>query len=298
MSSPFSPENEQLFKNWSNTKIENAFRTDIQSIDSLFVDIADPAQLTTTEIKSIHRNCSKNSFCLYRVDPVLHNNKNKIHLFMAQLGLQKLDTNICADADSLTSIKQTEQLGQHDYIPYSNKQLSWHTDGYYNPKNEQINSMLLHCVQPATEGGESLFMDHEIAYLLLRNKNPDYIKVLMEDDALTIPANILNGKTIREAQTGPVFSINQYGHLHMRFSARKRNISWKQNDLLLEAIDYLNSLLNRDSPYIIKHKLKPGEGIVCKNILHCRTSFVDSKETEKKRLLYRGRYYDCLPDVY
>jgi len=298
MSSPFSLENPKLFKNWSNSKIQNAFRTDLHSIDSLFIDLSDPAHLTPTEIQAIHQNCSKNSFCLYRVDPVLHNNKNNIHLFMAQLGLKKLDNNICADTDSLTSIKLTEQLGQHDYIPYSNKKLSWHTDGYYNPKSKQINSMLLHCVQSAAEGGESFFMDHEIAYLLLRNINPDYIKLLMEDDALTIPANILDGKTIREAQTGPVFSINQHGHLHMRFSARKRNIIWKQNYLLLEAIDYLNTLLNRDSPYIIKYKLKPGEGIICKNILHCRTSFVDSKETEKKRLLYRGRYYDSLPDAY
>ena len=138
-------------------------------------------------------------------------------------------------------------------------------------------------------------MDHEIAYLLLRDENPEYIKALMHDDALTIPDNILDGKVIRAAQSGPVFSINSQGQLHMRYSARKRNIEWKQKTPTLEAVAFLEGLMQSNSRYIIKHSLKAGEGIICRNVLHCRTAFVDSDNPEEKRLLFRGRYYDELP---
>lgn len=154
--------------------------------------------------------------------------------------------------------------------------------------------MLLHCKHPAETGGESLIMDHEIAYILLRDKNPDLINALMEEDAMTIPANILDGEIIRKAQTGPVFSISESGQLHMRYSARKRNIEWKQTEPILEAVDFLENLFKSDSPYILKHTLRSGEGLICRNILHRRTSFVDSEDTDKKRLLYRGRYFDSI----
>jgi len=218
-----------------------------------------------------------------------------IHDLARRLGLKRLDGNLCADVDKLTSITNTEHKEQHEYIPYSTKRLSWHTDGYYNPPDRTINSMLLHCFRNAKQGGESYFMDHEIMYLLLRDENPDYIRALNEKDVMTIPANILNGKIVREAQTGPVFSTDSQGQLHMRYTARKRNIEWKKNSLTLEAVDYLESLLNNESRYIIKHRLKPGEGIICRNILHCRSDFVDYEEADRKRLLFRGRYYDELP---
>ncbi len=142
-------------------------------------------------------------------------------------------------------------------------------------------------------------MDHEVAYILLRDENPDYIKALMQEDVLTIPANILDGKIIRAAQTGPVFSLNSQGQLHMRYSARKRNIEWKKDTPTLEAVAFIEKLFEdgpiSNSKYIIKHKLKAGEGIICRNVLHCRTAYVDFDNPEKKRLLFRGRFHDELP---
>ena len=81
----------------------------------------------------------------------------------------------------------------------------------------------MHCAQPAAEGGENLLLDHEIAYIQLRDKNPAYIKALMKNNAMTIPPNIENGIEIRGEQTGPVFAVDEGGYLHMRFSARTRN---------------------------------------------------------------------------
>jgi hypothetical protein len=302
ISLPFDLNNTNAYEQWRERKLESA-QTYIKKTPPHFLPIFKNGQAPTKdELNEILRQCAINSFCLYRIKDTTENKgetdnstkKANILELAKQLGVSRLDSNICADQDSLTSITQTSHEGQHDYIPYSNKRLSWHTDGYYNPPARRINTMLLHCAQPAKEGGESLFMDHEIAYILLRDENPDYIEALMQPNAMTIPANILDGKVIREAQTGPVFLLNSQGQLHMRYSARKRNIEWQQNSPTLEALEFLDSLLNSDSDYIIKHTLNAGEGIICRNILHCRTAFDDYEEAQKKRLLFRGRYYDEL----
>lgn len=64
---------------------------------------------------------------------------------------------------------------------------------------------------------------------------------------------------------------------------------------ILEAIEFLEKLLESSSPHIGKFILKSGEGLICRNILHRRDAFKDYYDTDKKRLLYRGRYYDTLP---
>ena len=148
----------------------------------------------------------------------------------------------------------------------------------------------MHCVQPAAQGGENLLLDNEIAYMQLRDENPAYIKALMRDTAMTIPPNIVNDVEIRGEQTGPVFSVDKSEHLHMRYSARTRNIEWYDDDITREAVVYLNSLLNVNNPYVFRYSLNAGEGIICNNVLHCRTGFVD--DAEHKRLLYRARYFD------
>ena len=203
------------------------------------------------------------------------------------------------------SIFQTSRKGQHEYIPYTNKKLSWHTDGYYNLPENTINSMLLHCFQAADAGGESAFMDQEIAYILLRDTNPKWIEALSEKDVMTIPANILNGETIRPEQTGPVFSLTPLGHLHMRYTARQKNIVWNKSSLTTEAIGFLQTLLNstfsdeseniEGSEYIVKRKLQTGEGIISRNILHSRSAYNEDSSTTAQRLLFRGRFYDELP---
>jgi hypothetical protein len=299
MQSPFTLNDinnadESIYINWRAKKISSTPDYSQYDLSSLFLKIGDANHPSPIELQKISEACQNNSFCLYSINDKTSDTKKNIHALAKHLGLLHLDNNICADKDSLTSITQTSHKGQHEYIPYSTKRLSWHTDGYYNTPDKNINAMLLHCASPAKEGGESLLMDHEIAYLLMRDENPEYIQALMQADAMTIPANILDGEIIREAQTGPVFSVTKSGQLHMRYSARKRNIEWKQTTQTLEAVAFLEELLESNSQYIIKHTLKAGEGLICRNILHRRTAFVDFDDNSKKRLLYRGRYFDEL----
>jgi len=290
MTSPFLLNDNHSYLAWRNKKL----RDYPLNISDLFVSINDSYSPSRKEVNNIKHIADLYNLALYRFMDANQRSKSAVHTLGKQLGLHRLDGNICADDDKLTSIEVRENTGQHNYIPYSNRKLSWHTDGYYNTKKHQINGMLLHCAQPALTGGDNLLMDTDIAYILLRDENPDYIKALMRPDAMTIPANILDGKIIRAEQTGSVFSIEQNGKLAMRYSARQRNIIWNDDDNTRNAVTFLLDLWESDSEYIIKYTLKAGEGLVCNNILHSRTEFTDSDMKEKKRLLYRGRYYDRL----
>ncbi len=299
MFSPFEIDNINDYQCWRENKLENIHKYYEKDTPLLFSTFSKGISPKKHELNQLLQQCQTHSFALYRVEDHSsydkHQAKTVIHELAKKLGLKRLDGNICADTDKLTSITNTDHKGQHEYIPYSTKRLSWHTDGYYNTPDKTINSMLLHCFQDAKQGGASFFLDHELVYITLRDENPEYIRALNERDVMTIPANIIKGKVIRAEQTGPVFSTDSQGQLHMRYTARKRNIEWKQNSLTLEAIAYLETLLNSDSRYIVKHQLKPGEGIICRNILHCRNDYIDHDESDKKRLLFRGRYYDELP---
>jgi alpha-ketoglutarate-dependent taurine dioxygenase len=212
--------------------------------------------------------------------------------FGRQLGLRRLDGNLCADEDKITSLQVVETGRHKTYIPYTNKRLSWHTDGYYNPPERQIRGMLLHCVENAAEGGVNQLLDHEWAYIHLRDQNPAYISALMHPQAMTIPPNTAEGDELRGEQTGPVFSVmpdNQ--SLHMRYSARTRNVAWREDTVTQEAQACLTEFLASNSPYIIQYRLQPGEGVITNNVLHNRTAFKDEAQG-KHRLLYRARYYD------
>ena len=158
-----------------------------------------------------------------------------------------------------------------------------------------MRGFILHCVQPAAEGGENSLIDHELVYMRLRDENPAYIQALMHPAAMTIPPNVDAGTEIRGACIGPVFSIDALmGSLHMRYSARKRNIEWRDDELTRKAADLITEILdNNDLAY--KYRLKAGEGVICNNILHKRSGFNDSQD--EKRLMYRARYYDRVADT-
>lgn len=286
--SPFNLNELNTYQAWRNKKL-SAYPL---LPESLLVTIEDPENPSEAEIAQLQHICHQYNLALYHFAQGDVRSKRHVHRLGHKVGLFRLDSNLCADEDSLTSLHVTSHAGQHDYIPYTNKPLSWHTDGYYNLPEEQIYGMLLHCAQPALEGGESWLMDHEIAYILLRDTNPDYIHALMHPNAFTIPANILNGEIIRPEQSGPVFSITTAGHLHMRYSARQRNVIWRDDPMTREAADFLLNLWQQDSPYKIRYTLQAGEGLLCNNVLHNRTAFKDSDDPTQIRLLYRGRYFD------
>lgn len=283
---PFSPQHPTIYQDWRKQKLSRY----PLNLEPLTTTLNEEVQAEHSSIQKILHTVATHNLALYRLPNSNHTDKATIHQLATTCGLTHINHNLYADTDSLTSIQTTRRAGQQEYIPYTNRPLSWHTDGYYNSPDAQIHGMLMHCVQPADEGGENLFMDHEIAYILLRETDPAYIEALMHPEALTIPANIQQGEVIRPAQSGPVFSITSSGHLHMRYSARQRNVQWRDDVMTRKAERFLLDLWEQDSIYKLRYTLQAGEGVICNNVLHCRTGFTDRGGQE--RLLYRGRYLD------
>ncbi|MCW8956254.1 MAG: TauD/TfdA family dioxygenase, partial [Gammaproteobacteria bacterium] len=204
-----------------------------------------------------------------------------------------MDLHWLADETGLTSLRVVDEGIRQQYIPYTNRAINWHTDGYYNLASKQIHALNLHVVQQAASGGENALMDHEIAYILLRDKNPDYIRALMGPEVMIIPPRIDEGGTIaRQQEPGPVFSIMPSGDLHMRYTIRVNNVIWTDDALAQEALAYLQDILHSDSSYIYRGRLESGMGLVSNNVLHDRAAFTDD-ETHKRHY-YRARYFDRL----
>ena len=211
-----------------------------------------------------------------------------------QLGLHRLDNNLYANENDISEIRIIDKGRRGEYIPYTNKAMGWHTDGYYNSEDKTIRAFILYCRQDAAEGGANQLLDPELAYIHIYDHNPDCINALMQPDTLTIPATMEDGQLIRPERKSPVFSIDSdTGMLHMRYTQRKKYIGWKADKLTRRALSLLQDLLNSDSDSILNIRLNPGEGLISNNVLHNRSAFSDLGK--KKRVMLRARYHDRLP---
>jgi alpha-ketoglutarate-dependent taurine dioxygenase len=283
---PFDPDNDSAYEAWRDRKLAG-YPTDV---GQLVVEVRDPRSLTPAEHTALHDRCRKTNMAIYAGQTGADPDKAIPALLGEQFGLTRLDCNMGADDDGITALRVVEGEWRGAYIPYTNRPIHWHTDGYYNTAERQIRGLLLHCVSAAASGGENALLDHEIAYIHLRDQNPDYIRALLAPAAMTIPANTENGSEIRPARSGPVFSILPDGKLHMRYTARSRSIEWAADTLTREAAAALQAFLQADSPYIYRATLQPGQGLICNNVLHDRSGFSDSES--HMRQLYRLRYYE------
>ncbi|HEY0720311.1 MAG TPA: TauD/TfdA family dioxygenase [Gammaproteobacteria bacterium] len=285
--SPFDLTNDVAYRAWREAKLTDYPTAAAQ----LVVAVRDPLQLTDEERAALLGRVRKCNMVIYAT-PLGDNPDKEIPRRLAeQLGLMHLDSNLLADDDGITSITVNPEGDHPHYIPYTNRAINWHCDGYYNTAEQQIRGMLLHCVHNAAQGGENQLLDHEMVYLLLRDENPAYIRALMADDVMTIPPGKDGEGDARGPSVGPVFSIQPNGALHMRYTARKRNIEWKNDPATQAALARLEALLASDSPYIFRALLKPGMGLICNNVLHTRDGFTDLPG-QPRRLIYRARYFD------
>ena len=287
MSHPFDLSQPAAYQRWRTGKLASAPR---QAAD-LMVDVSDPRALHEDERQALLQRCATANMAIYR-SPVVLEDKSIVRLLANQMGLHQLDGNWLADEDGISPIAVAAPAGDRPaFIPYTNRPIKWHTDGYYQPPDRLIRAMVLHCVRPAKRGGDTALMDHEMAYIALRDTNPDWIAALMAPDAMTIPERLDDDGVARAEQSGPVFSVDAHsGELHMRYTARTRSIVWKNNEVTRQAVAFLEQLLSSDSPYIYRLQLAPGMGLVCNNVLHDRSGFDD--DPSRPRLLYRARYLD------
>lgn len=255
--------------------------------EELVVAVADLSAPTAAEQAALLERVRRANMAVYATTPD-GIDKTVLRAFARRFGLVHLDANTLSDDDGITPLAVAADGPRTRYIPYTSRAISWHSDGYYNALDHQVRGMVLHCARPAAEGGENDLLDQEIAYIHLRDAGRNIIAALMDPQAMMIPGNSEDGNA-RPDSYGPVFMVIN-GSLHMRYTARARNVVWKDDPTVREAARRLEDLLAGDSPFIIRHRLAAGQGLLCNNVLHTRRSFRD--DPAAPRLLYRARFHD------
>ncbi len=294
---PYDLDDEGSYRAWRDAKLARYPKR----AEDLVVEISDAANLDAAERAAIAERCGRANAALYVLTQAPGEElrlRRDLIAFGAAFGLAAIEDHRSAEADGVVRIEVVRDGGRLGYIPYTDRPISWHTDGYYNyhGPDRYVGAMLLHCVRGADEGGENRLLDPEIAYLRLRERDPGHIEALMHPQAMSIPANVEPSGAIRSENVGPVFFIHPgSGALGMRYTARKRNIAWRDDERTRRAAAALEQILETD-PLVLRVRLRPGQGLICNNILHDRTGFVSSEKAG--RLLYRIRYNNRIdPDA-
>ena len=291
---PTNLKDSDVYARWREEKL-SGYPTHIEDISG---DGGIPKQLTHHEIEALTQICRKANMAIYVAPQNLGEEKSIPIDLGASLGLNRIDSPLTTKEDGVSEITVASKGEKSPYIPYTDRALGWHTDGCYNDADHLINGFILHCVRGAAEGGINHLLDPEIAYMLLRDEDPELIDGLMRPNALTIPANLENGQVVRPEQSGPAISINpKTNGLHMRYTARKSFVVWLDDPRVKAALEFLERTLNSDSKFVFRVKLEPGSGLVGNNVLHNRTEFKDHLSPEDKRLIYRVYYLDRIANT-
>ena len=302
----FNLGDDDAYQKWRALKLAQWTNSPLAQI----VEVRDLSQPDEFALNSIAEQCENSNMALYQLQNAAGNagksGASESELKDIRIGLKQLCSKVglinaeghrSQDEDGVVAIKVKNDGVGAGYIPYSTKPLSWHTDGYYNDAQHRIRAMVLHCVHDASQGGVNELLDPQVVYMRLRDENPAYIEALMHSQAMTIPENSDERSAYRPESVGPVFFLDEEtGALNMRYSARKRNIVWRDDKDCGKARAMMGDIMAHDE-FVVRHKLKPGQGIISNNILHNRTGFKNSQRQENldivpHRLIYRIRYLE------
>ena len=278
-------EDDSRYREWRSLRL----RSYPGSVEEILVPIDGLLNISDDQVELLKAACRRANMVIYQCrDPYV--DRTAVVDFASRFGLKRLDHHLCANADGVSELSVACGGIREGYVPYSNRSLSWHTDGYYNEKTRQINAVVLHCAQAALSGGENALFDPVMAYISLRDEDPRFIAAFEHPECMTIPANMDAGGEMRAAVSGPVFSYDSHGEIHMRYSARKKNIQWRDDAVTTAAREFLSETLGQGNGLVFHYRLQSGEGLLSNNVLHNRTSFSDGPDSQ--RLLYRARFFD------
>ena len=274
-------DSDQDYQKWRDEKLA-AYP---KNINDLIVELADMSAITEAERSRIMELVELANMCVYSAGSADLSMDSLLKLGV-QIGVSKTDKSTRhSNSDELTDSGILNMA-----IPFTTRPVRWHTDATYYGSDKTIQALFLLCKRPAAEGGSNKVIDHEILYILLRDKAPDALRTLMRDDCFKYK-NPLTGE-ISQHLGGKVFWTNSNGHLNHRFSFRKMDMAWSGNSEILAAVDILETLLLNESEFVIEGRLESGLGLISNNVVHTREKLVDSDDDASKRLLFRARFYD------
>ncbi|WP_025770728.1 TauD/TfdA family dioxygenase [Thioalkalivibrio sp. HK1] len=284
-------------RRWIDSRRERDIEDSIRTI----IDISNPAQPTDAERKAILHRCDRFNFALYRFAPPYTADRCALDRFAHALGLVRRDFSLDADAFGIVSVRNTPAAGAPagEMIPFTDRALNWHSDGYYHPCERPIRSIAMHCERPAASGGENGFIDPDRLFIALHDHDPSLVEALMHPQAMSVPAVFdEKGRCLRPCRSGPVFSFSTPSsadsrpRLSMRYTSRTRSIRWRDTPSIAEARIALRKTIDTLARDALMIRFEAGEGIICNNILHCRSAFID--EAASPRTLLRIRSFDAV----
>jgi hypothetical protein len=256
-----------------------------KAIGDLVVELGDMTAITDAEKGKIMDLVERANMCVYTAGKAELSMDSLLSLGK-QLGVSNTDkSSRHANSDELTD----SGILNHA-IPFTTRHVRWHTDATYYGSDKTIQALFLLCKRPAIEGGSNKVLDHEVLYILMRDKHPEALRVLMSKDCF----NYKNPKTgeVNDHLGGKVFWTNPDGYLCHRFSFRKMDMAWSEDSDVKAARDVLESMMLNDLEYVIEGRLESGLGLISNNVEHTREKLVDSEDPSNKRLLFRTRFYD------
>ncbi len=248
------------------------------------IPIEDPRAVSDSERAALLEQVAATNYALYQWRSAPHDDDaldEWLLAFTRSFGLRAREDHRSANGNGVVRIEVADNGGRVGYIPYTTLRIAWHTDGYYNyhgPDN-CVRGMILHCAAAASEGGENRLLDHELAYLRLRDADETALRLLMNPAAMTIPEATDDSGRFRAANAGPVFFLDDAGALVMRYTARKKNVVWRDAETRAAA-DKLLALMEAE-PLARRLKLAPGQGLLCNNVLHDRSAFEDHDDSHR-----------------
>ena len=205
------------------------------------------------------------------------------------------DNFIVKFANSIGSVRRTN-FGEYfdvkskpdpNDLAYTSLALSPHTDNPY--RNPVPCIQLLHCIESKVSGGLSTLVDGYNVTEDLKNKHPEFYKVLTE---VKVRFRFIDREVILET-IAPLIELHEDKSLkQVRFSPRLDYVPILEKeklDLYYQARKKLSEMYNSNK-YRIEFKLEPKDLIMMDNyrLLHGRTSY----ETKEGERYLQGCYID------
>jgi hypothetical protein len=125
---PLRPRRRHAYQRWKERKLAAA----PTALTDLVVEIGDPRALSDAEHDAILERCRRANMAIYIGTSGDDPDKAIPVALGARFGLHRLDHNRGADEDAVTSLTVQTDAAHRNYIPYSDRPIAWHTDGYYN----------------------------------------------------------------------------------------------------------------------------------------------------------------------
>ena len=257
-----------------------------------WIEIGDPFRLRRSERNAIASQCAQFNLALYRFARAA-SDPDAVSAFAGAMGLRRRDLTLGADCRGIASVQVARNPRAPEMIPFTARALNWHTDGYYNAPGQSVRAVVMHCATPAASGGENTLLDPDLVYSAMHERDPALVEALAHPGAMTIPAHEADGILLRPTRIGPVFRfLDDSPRLHTRYTMRTRSIQWRATPSTARAVAALEETIASLSAHRVQVRFETGEGVICNNVLHRRSAFVDGEGRDSRRVVLRIRSFD------